>query len=194
MKTSVSILLFALAAPFSVAQSPQLTFQQDQPQPMTAAQRQAIVQAFERPDAAPSFYVTAETPWCPVVLLSAVIATPARYLPVDDATREANSGSLNLKFKNMSDKKIEAAALKVEVKVKRSIYDLDSLTLTLHLELSGIDVASDELSRAIPLRVPAFGLGQVVLQQVTYADGSTWSPMTENACRLSGPSAVQVAK
>jgi hypothetical protein len=130
--------------------------------------------------------------WCPVDLVSATIDTPARYLPV--TTPEADSGSLDLTFRNASDRRIESAALKVQVKAKKSIYDLDAYTLTTHLEISGIDVTSGQLSRRLPLPVPAFGVAQVVLERVTYAAGSTWSPKAGNGCRLDGQALARVAR
>jgi hypothetical protein len=201
MKLYFSILLFALATPLCFAQSAEITTSQNnQPQvlhtqPLTAAQLHALVQEFESPGSGTGVLVQTSQTSCPVVLLSAFVDTPARYLPVDEATREVKSRSLDLTFQNMSGKKIESAALKVQVKVKKSIYDLDSSTLTVHLEIPEIEVASGELSRRIPLRVPAFGVGQVVLEQVTYADGSTWSAMTGNTCGLNGPdSLMRLAK
>jgi hypothetical protein len=109
------------------------------------------------------------------------------------ATLEANSGSLDLTFRNAADKKIKSAALKVQVKAKKSIYDLDAYTLTTHLEISGIDVASGRLLRRLPLPVPAFGVAQVILESVIYADGSIWSRKADSGCRLDGQALARVA-
>jgi hypothetical protein len=131
MKIVVSILLLALPTPLCFAQAV-LHSQSTQSQipgqsPLTAEQRLDLEQQ------------VVKQRWCPVNLISATIDTPARYLPV--TTPEANSASLDLTFRNASDKKIDSASLKVQVKAKKSIYDLDAYTITTHLEISGIDVA-----------------------------------------------------
>jgi hypothetical protein len=84
--------------------------------------------------------------------------------------------------------------LEVQVKAKRSIYDLDAYTITTHLELSGIHVASDQLSRRFPLPVPAFGVAQVILESVTYSDGSNWSRKSDSGCRLDGQALSRIAR
>jgi hypothetical protein len=182
MKLGVSILLLALSTPLCLAQAvTQLQNTQSQiprQQPLIAQQdleRQYLKQT-----------------WCPVDLISAKIDTPARYLPV--AAPEGSSGSLDLTFRNATDKKIKSAALKVQVKAKKSIYDLDAYTLTTHLEISGIDVASEQLSRRLPLSVPAFGVAQVILERVTYADGSIWSRKADSGCRLEGQGLSRVSR
>jgi hypothetical protein len=183
MKPCVSILLLALATPLCLAQA--VTNSQNtqsqilgQP-PLTAGQPLDL----ERQPV--------KDMWCPVDLISAKIDTPARYLPV--TTPQGYSGSLDLTFRNAANKKIKSAALKVQVKAKKSIYDLDAYTLTTHLEISGIDVASDQLSRRLRLPVPAFGVAQVILESVTYADGSSWSRKSGSGCRLDGQALARVA-
>ena len=95
----------------------------------------------------------------------------------------------------MTDQKIESASLKVQVKAKKSIYDLDAYTFTTHLEISGIDVASGERSRRFPLPVPAFGVARVILEKNrTSADGSTWSRKAGSGCRLDGQALARVAR
>ncbi len=183
MKPCISILLLTLAAPFCFAQGIAKSLN-DQPQisgqPLTAEQRQDLET------------LLIKQRWCPVDLISATIDTPARYLPV--TTPEADSGLLDLTFRNVTDKKIESASLKVQVKAKKSIYDLDAYTFTTHLEISGIDVASGERSRRFPLPVPAFGVARVILESVTYADGSTWSRKAGSGCRLDGQALARVAR
>ena len=148
MKPCISILLLALAAPLCFAQGIAKSLN-DQPQ---ISGQQSADQDLER--------LLIKQRWCPVDLISATIDTPARYLPV--TTPESNSGSLDLTFRNVTDKKIVSASLKVQVKAKKSIYDLDAYTLTTHLEISGIEVASGERSRRLPLPVPAFGVARVI--------------------------------
>ena len=183
MKPCASILLLALATPLCLGQTvthSQNTQSQIPGQtPLNAQQRLDLERLVVR------------QMWCPVDLVSATIDTPARYLPV--TTPEANSGSLDLTFRNAADRKIKSAALSVQVKAKKSIYDLDAYTLTTHLEISGIEVASGELSRRLPLPVPAFGVAQVILESVTYADGSIWSRKSSSGCRLNGQALARVA-
>jgi hypothetical protein len=167
MKPCVSILLLALATPLCLAQA------------VTSSQLQ-----LKRP--------AVQKMWCPVDLISATIDTPARYLPV--TKHNADSGSLDLAFRNAANKKIKSASLEVQVKAKKSIYDLDAYTLTTHLEISGIDVTSSELSRRLPLPVPAFGVARVILEGVTYADGSTWSRQPGSGCSLDGQALARVAQ
>ena len=81
----------------------------------------------------------------------------------------------------------------MQVKSKKSIYDLDACTVTTHLEISGIDVTSSQLSRRFPLPMPAFGVAQVILESVSYADGSSWSRKSGSGCRLDGQALARVA-
>jgi hypothetical protein len=182
MKSCVSILLLAFTAPLCLAQavihSQNAQAQTDQT-PLTAGQRLDL-------ERQPVKHM-----WCPVDLISATIDTPARYLPV--GTLESDSASLDLTFRNAADKKIKSATLKVQVKAKKSIYDLDAYTVTTHLEISGIDETSRQLSRRFPLPVPAFGVAQVILESVSYADGSSWSRKSGSGCRLDGQALARVA-
>ena len=180
MKPCISILLLALATPLCLAQA--VTNAQSQ------IPGQASLTAEQRLDLERQ---AVKHMWCPVDLISAMIDTPARYLPV--ATPEGDSGSLDLTFRNAADKKIKSASLEVQVRAKKSIYDLEAYTLTTHLEISGIDVASGQLSRRLPLPVPAFGVAQVILERVTYADGSIWSRKSGSGCRLNGQALARVA-
>jgi hypothetical protein len=184
MKIVVSILLLALATPLCLAQA--VPYSQSTQSQIPG---QSALTAEQRLDLERQ---VVKHMWCPVNLISATIDTPARYLPV--TTPEANPGSLDLTLRNASDKKIDSASLKVQVKAKKSIYDLDAYTITTHLEISGIDVASGQLSRRLPLPVPAFGVAHVILERVTYADGSTWSPKAGNGCRLDGQTLARVAR
>jgi hypothetical protein len=182
MKRSACILLLAVATPICLAQS------------VTRSQNTQSQIPGQSPLAAQDLDLERQhvkDKWCPVDLISASIDTPARYLPV--TAGEGDSASLDLKFRNAADKKIKSAALKVQVKAKKSIYDLDAYTRTTHLEISGIDVSSGELSRRLPLPVPAFGVARVILEGVTYADGSTWSRKAGSGCTLDGQALARVA-
>ena len=98
MKPCISILLLALAAPLCFAQGIAKSLN-DQPQ--ISGQPQSADQDLER--------LLIKQRWCPVDLISATIDTPARYLPV--TTPESNSGSLDLTFRNVTDKKIVSSIL-----------------------------------------------------------------------------------
>ena len=131
---------------------------------------------------------------CPVVLTSASIKTKARYMPVDTTGPDANSPSLDLQFRNMSGKGILWVTIMAQLKFKRSNYDLDSTTFDLYQTLPGTSVTDQksEQARVVPLRVPAFGVGSVTLQRVTYKDGTVWTADGSNTCKVSPTGAERV--
>ncbi len=80
---------------------------------------------------------------CGVRSISSAPRSTPSSLPAG-GNSQSDSASLDLTFRNAADKKIKSAALKVQVKSKKSIYDLDACTVTTHLEISGIDVTSSQ--------------------------------------------------
>ncbi|HEV2272571.1 MAG TPA: hypothetical protein VGR96_00320, partial [Acidobacteriaceae bacterium] len=89
---------------------------------------------------------------CPVVLTGASVATKARYMPVNRYAPSETPG-LDLRFRNMSGKAIRSATIRVQVRYKQSVYDLDSTTRNLFLTVAGTGITDGEreLSRLIPL-------------------------------------------
>ncbi len=131
---------------------------------------------------------------CPVVLTGASVATKARYMPVNRYAPSETPG-LDLRFRNMSGKAIRSAAIRVQVRYKQSIYDLDSTTRNLFLTVAGTGITDGEreLSRLIPLRSEVFGLGLVELKRVNYADGSVWKAEARNSCGFERQSMLAMA-
>jgi len=112
---------------------------------------------------------------CPVELTSASILPKGRLLPVKNSG--SGYGDLQLGFRNVSGKQIRSISVVAELKIKRSVYDLDSTTVDVKFALPGL-FSSDKdstISRTMALTVGAFGFDRVRLEQVEYADGTTWS-------------------
>lgn len=121
---------------------------------------------------------------CPVVLTNVSLETKARYMPVDTPGAKSDSPSLDLEFQNKSGKEILSVAFEARLKLKRSIYDLDSTNYDVFLTLPGTAITDQmrEQTRVVPLRVPAFAVGTIVLHQVTYSDGTVWAAADHNVC------------
>jgi len=187
MKLSALLLLCAsmcvaqAAAPHqSAAPSPQqnssaATQYEDLPIPGPALQA-AIARDMER----------ARQASCPVVLTSASLAP---YLQLLKAGGEVEGNGLDLEFHNASGKEIRSMELSATILVKKSIYDLGYLP-PVHLDLTAygtrnVDSAVDELRRlTLPTRIHPALVDSVRLEQVSFEDGSIWSPKTGQYCGL----------
>lgn len=112
---------------------------------------------------------------CPVVFTNVALHRDARYMPVKQGDPPDNS--LAFEYKNESGKLIESIWVRVELKVKRSIYDLDATTITRDMTLTA---NSEEV---LPLDLITYGLGTVTLEQVTYSGGKVWTPGAKKNCR-----------
>jgi hypothetical protein len=122
---------------------------------------------------------------CPVAFTDVALKRDARYMPVKQGT--APDSSLAFKFKNLSGKQIESISVRVEVKAKRSIYDLDAATISRDMTLTG---KSGEI---LPLNMLAYGLVRVTLQQITYAGGEVWTPgQNKNCAFLNNGSSLEI--
>jgi len=126
---------------------------------------------------------------CPLYLESASVAPHAGYLPV--GSRGSDGGALHLHFRNESGKAIASASITVQLKSKRSIYDLDASVFTMPLTVSGVDVADKAAEQmrsfGLPDKMYLYGAARVTLDQVTFADGSTWTASpSDNTCHT-GP-------
>lgn len=117
---------------------------------------------------------------CPVAFTDVSLTRNAHYMPVKQGTTPDNS--LTFKYKNDSGKQIESISIRVELNVKRSIYDLDATTITRNMTLTGTS------GEVLPLKsLHTYGLGSVTLEQVSYVGGDVWTPGTNKNCRYTSP-------
>jgi hypothetical protein len=187
MKLSVFALLFVAATSTSFAQAGQQTLS-----PNTGSQPD--VQILQPKGSARALPDHASQAGCPVMLTSASLASKAHtQLTSGGMATDSDTGGIDLRFRNMSGKQIESLHVTARVKVKQSVYDLDATTLELHFTISGTGVVdrSSELLRSIPMQATLFGVGQVTLEQVSYADGSVWIAGHHDVCRTNGASGLR---
>ena len=123
---------------------------------------------------------------CPVVLTSAWLAPHLQLLRSGNLSDEKG---IDLEFRNASGKAIRSIELSATILVKNSIYDLGYLPpVHLHLTAYGtqnIDSAFAELRRlSLPEEMHPALVDGVRLEQVTFEDGSVWSPATDQFCGL----------
>jgi hypothetical protein len=124
---------------------------------------------------------------CPVAFTDVSLTNPGHVMLVKQRT--AQNGSLAFQYKNQSGKLIESIEIQVELKVKRSVYDLDAITITRDMTLTG------DTEESLPLNMIAYGLGRVTLMQVNYAGGKIWTPTDRSACNYENPrTAEQIGK
>ena len=133
---------------------------------------------------------------CPVVLTSAGL-TP--YLMLVDASRDPSGNSLDLEFRNTSGKEIRLMELSARILVKRSVYDLDYLpAIHLHLTAYGtksVDAAFAQLRRLpLPKGIHPTLVEGITLEQVTFADGTTWTSRGNQYCGFSPSGMLQAAR
>jgi len=112
---------------------------------------------------------------CPVAFTNVSLETHARLMLVKQGT--AQDGSLAFEYKNQSGKPIQSISIRVELKVKKSVYDLDATPITLSMTLTGKDSGE-----TLPLNMVAYGLGRVELEQVIYSDDTVWTAGRANTC------------
>lgn len=123
---------------------------------------------------------------CPVVLTSAWL-TP--HLMLLNSPSSSSGNGVDLEFRNASGKAIRSMELSATILVKKSKYDLGYLPpVKVRLSASGIqtiDSAFAQLRRlSLPSEMhPALVQG-VTLDQVTFEDGSVWSPRNDQYCGL----------
>jgi len=124
---------------------------------------------------------------CPVAFTDVALKTQAHYMPVKQDAGPDNS--LSFKYKNQSGKLIQSIEIRVVLNVKRSIYDLDAITITRDMTLTG------DTAETLPLNVIVYSLGPVTLQQVNYVGGKVWTPKAINTCSYRRTNtAEQIAK
>jgi len=127
---------------------------------------------------------------CPVVLTSARLNWPASYLPVTSAEK-VTEPNLALGFQNASGKPIRSVTITAELRVKRDIYRLDATPLSLRLSFAGTKDLDKELSQLATIPLPKglheYGVIQVRLDQVLFADGTMWmAAVSGKSCSVDG--------
>ena len=123
---------------------------------------------------------------CPVVLTSAWLAPRLQLLKSGD---NPDGNGIDLEFRNTSGKEIRSIDLSATILVKKTIYDLGYLP-PVHLSLTAygtrnIDAAFDELRRlSLPTQMHPALVDSIRVEQVTFDDGSVWSPASSQYCGL----------
>jgi len=111
---------------------------------------------------------------CPVVFTNVALRTNAHYMLVRNEA--SPDPSVAFQYKNQSGKLIASISVRAELKVKESIYDLDSKPVTLHMTLTG------KGAEVLPLTMLAYGLNRITLEQVSYVGGTIWNADDKRAC------------
>lgn len=131
---------------------------------------------------------------CPLVLTSANVAPEAGYLPV--ASQPGRDGALDLHFRNSSGKAIASATITAHLRVKTNIYALDASRVDVTLTFSGtkeLDREADQLTHIpLPDHAYLFGVAQVSLDQVWFADGTTWNAPGAGSCAVRGGASLPI--
>jgi len=130
-------------------------------------------------------------PWknvgCPVMLTSAQLNWPASYLPTDSAEK-VTEPDLALGFLNSSGRSIRSVGVTAALRVKKNIYALDAAPVELQLRFAGTGDLDKDLSHLTTISLPkglhAYGVVQVRLDQVVFADGSLWMAPADDSCGL----------
>jgi hypothetical protein len=138
---------------------------------------------------------------CPVVLTSAQMTPYLMLLKTspnssDRSTDLGRGPGIDLDFRNASGKEIRSIELDAEFLAKQSIYDLQAEKIELHLTAEGtrdINEALDHLRHLpLPQSTHPVVLNQIQLEQVTFTDGSVWTPIQGDSCRFSPNAAQQI--
>lgn len=118
---------------------------------------------------------------CPVTFMNVSLNNPGHMMLVRGADQ---NGSIGFQYKNLSGKQLESIEVRVELTVKRSVYDLDAITITRDMTLTGDSEAT------LPLPAFAYSVGRVTLEQVNYVGGTVWTPK-EKTCSFTQPSTTE---
>ncbi|HEX4036846.1 MAG TPA: hypothetical protein VHX37_02210 [Acidobacteriaceae bacterium] len=130
---------------------------------------------------------------CPLTLTSARLDWPGSYMPVTSADRVMEP-SLALGFQNSSGKAVRSVAVTAELRVKKDVYALDATPVDVRLNFAGSRDLNHDLNKdldqlatiPLPKGLHEYGLVQVRLDQVIFADGSLWKAAAKvNACEVS---------
>jgi hypothetical protein len=132
---------------------------------------------------------------CPVTLTSAGLTPYLMLLRTSTGAPPAHGG-LDLQFRNTSGKEIRSMQFEAEFLAKKSIYDLQAYKIGMHLTATGtsnIDKTFDHLRHLpLPQRTYPVILNTIMLEQVTFIDGSVWSPAKDNNCVMSPNGELQI--
>lgn len=118
---------------------------------------------------------------CPIVFTDVALQPTGRSMLIKQDS-DSPRGSLAFEYQNTSGKLIRSISVRVELKIKKSIYDLDSQTVVFNMTLIG-----NSAKETLPLSVIAYGLDRVTLQQIIYADGKAWMAPAKNTCSYQQP-------
>jgi hypothetical protein len=159
--------------------------------PQVIVQTKGLVQS---PEGADLERLNASQAGCPVQILQASFERPARLVLISPNSSD-EAPTLHLEYQNSSGKDIASVVLTGWIKVKEDRYQLDATSRPFQLELSrkallGKDVQAAE---ALKLVGDAIGFDRIELSQVTYADGSTWSP-EQRSCVYANMGGTERAK
>jgi hypothetical protein len=134
----------------------------------------------------PGVFLASAGTRCEVNILQVSFVQPVRVMAVAGAS-SMREPSLSVWIENNSGKKVQAVDLLARIKVKDSIYQLDSTTREFPIHL-----ASGEDTQRLQLADSAVGLESLLIRQVTYEDGTTWKPEHRLACSYRPPLASRV--
>lgn len=123
---------------------------------------------------------------CPVVLTSAGL-TP--HLMLVDTPRDSAANGLDLEFRNTSGKEIRLMQFSAKILVKKSKYDLDYLPpIRVYLTAEGTRTVDETFAQLRHLSLPGdihpTLVQGITLEQVTFEDGSVWTPVGNQYCGL----------
>ncbi len=126
---------------------------------------------------------------CEVNIVKVSFERPSRFMLITSGPHASSAPSLSVELQNHSSKKVVALDLLARIKVKDSIYQLDSVTREFPVHLT-----SGEGVQRLELVKNAVGFDSLGIQRVTYADGSQWQPEYRLACTYQGAGTMQIAK
>lgn len=186
MKLSALLLLGAFACACAAQSSPAASSNQNLTVDDQAVSRAAAAAAADQLKELEKKIQRMTQAECPVVLTSAWLAPRLQLLKSGD---DPDANGIDLEFRNASGKAINSMQLSATILVKKSIYDLGYLAPA-HLSLTAygsrnIDAAFAELRRlTLTTQMHPVLVDSVRLEQVTFEDGSVWSPATDQYCGL----------
>lgn len=124
---------------------------------------------------------------CPVQISNVSLTRPPRLI-LAAGWADSRQPKLSLQYANTSGKGIQFIAVKADLLVKKSIYDLDATKIGVDLVLwrGGVLARGASKSQALALKGDAFGLSGVNLEQVVFTDGTTWMPSPSQVCEFPG--------
>lgn len=125
---------------------------------------------------------------CPVVFTNVALKRNTHYLPVTQPI--SSGGNLDFQYKNITGKQIQSISIQVEVRAKKSLYDLDAAAITADMVLTG-----NSTEVALPPLGFVYGIDHLTLERVRYTDGTVWDTPQKSACHYGLPGgAEQIGK